>query len=62
MPRIRNLKNLGIHPNDREFTYSGFCGDGATREELLVLGTDQRTRQMWHDEIGPLIPDLRGLF
>ena len=35
---------LSFEENDREFTYSGFCGDGTTREELLVIGTDQRTR------------------
>ena len=57
-PAEYSLDDVTIDPflfsfeeNDREFTYSGFCGDGATREELLVLGTDQRTRQKEHDDI-----------
>ena len=34
---------FSFEENDREFTYSGFCGYGATREELLVLGRVQQT-------------------
>ena len=37
---------FSFEENDREFTYSGFCGYGSTREELLVLGTDPRTGSM----------------
>ena len=37
---------FSFEENDREFTYSGFCGYGSTREELLVLGTDPRTGPM----------------